>query len=202
MDPARPEAEKEVVARECPELDELRVAAGCVHLILHVRGDWEAGRSERVAEAERRTQAAQTWARSASYRARYGRRIAVLRMQTDGAVPSIVASVFAESGIEIEDLSLPPAPDGPSCVSCGRTQLREDQAAMSDDGWCCPACLRAWNVRAQPSLAKPPRRLHIPARVLWPLLLLLGVVFVYLVGNELRYLSHMNRIIRAHMPTQ
>jgi hypothetical protein len=188
------------IKSECPELDDLRVAPGCVHLILHVRGDWEAGRGERVAEAERRTAAATRWAQSASFRSHFERRIGVLRMQTDGPVPSIVASVFAESGIEVEDLSLAPASDGPTCVSCGRSQLREEQAAMSDDGWNCPACLRAWNVRAQPSLGKPARRFFIPARVLYPLLLILGLLFIYAVGNELRYLSNMNRIIRAHMP--
>lgn len=198
----QPRAEKEVIARECPELDDLRVAPGCVHLILHVRGDWESGRSERVAEAERRTAAAARWAGSASFRSHYPGRLGVVRMQTDGPVPSIVASVFSESGIEVEDLSLPAADDGPTCVSCGRNRLREEQAAMTDDGWCCPACLRAWNVRAQPSLGKPARRLYIPPRVLWPFLIILGLGFLYAVGNELRYLSHMNRIIRAHMPNQ
>lgn len=195
-------ADKDVIASECPELDELRVSSGCVHLILHVRGDWDSGRSERVAEAERRTGAAARWAQSASFRRHYDRRIGVVRMQTDGPVPSIVASVFAENGIEIEDLSLPPASDGPTCAACGRVQLREEQAAMTDDGWNCPSCFRAWNVRAQPSLGKPARRFFIPPRVLWPMLLLLGVLFIYFVGSELRYLSHMNHIIRAHMPTQ
>lgn len=199
-EPTSPDLEP--VRSDCPAVDGLRKSDSCVHLIVHVRGDWEQGRSQRVEEAERRTQQAQTYARSPAFRQRFESRIGVVRMQTDGPVPSIVASVLAERGIEIEDLSVPPRADGPTCSFCGRSQLTEEQAAMTDSGWGCPSCFRAWSVKNQPQLDKPPRRIHIPARVLWPLLVILGLLFLYAVGNELRYLTHMNRIIRQHIPTQ
>lgn len=187
---------------DCPTLDALQPGDGCVHLIFRVRGDWEAQREACVHEAEERAAAAQAYAQSAAFRQRFPGRIGVVRMQTDEAVPSIVASVFAERGIEIEDLSAPVAEDGPRCSFCGRDKLTPDQAAMTDGGWSCPSCFRAWTLRTQPQLGRPARRIHIPPWLLWSTLVVLGLLFLYGVGNELRYLTHMNRIIRQHMPTQ
>lgn len=186
----------------CPEVDEQRVHSTCVHLLIRLPGDWAADRAMLVPVLETRTAAATAFARSPAFRAAYGDRIGVVRVQTDGPVPSVVASILSEQGIEVEDRSAPGSPDGPTCSVCGRPQLTPEQANMTDTGWHCPTCFRAWNVRAQPQLARPTRRIRIPPRVLWPLLVLLGLAFLFAVANELRYLSHMNQIIRQHMPRE
>jgi hypothetical protein len=186
--------------KHCPAVDALLENPRCVHLLVHIRGDWDRGREARVREAEERTSLAQSYAQSAPFRARYPGRIGVVRMQTDEAVPSVVASVLTERGIEVEDLSAPRDEGGPACATCGRDRLTPEQAAMTDEGWSCPSCFRAWTVRTQPQLAKPTRRIVIPPWLLWSALIVLGLLFLYAVGNELRYLTHMNRIIRQHMP--
>ncbi|MBL9004827.1 MAG: hypothetical protein JNJ46_11305 [Myxococcales bacterium] len=189
-------------ASDCPVLDALLPNDTSVHLIVHVRGDWGAQREARVREAEERTETALAYARSAAFRTRFPGRIGVVRMQTDGAVPSVVASVFAERGIEIEDVSAKAPEDGPRCAFCGRDKLLPEQAAMTDGGWSCPSCFRAWTLRTQPQLDTPRRRIIIPPWLLWSALAVLGLLFLFAVGNELRYLTHMNRIIRQHIPSQ
>jgi hypothetical protein len=187
---------------DCPELDALQENSACVHLLIRLRGDWAAQRPALVEAMEQRTHAALAYANSAAFRQRFGDRIGVVRVQTDGAVPSVVAAVFSERGVEIEDLSAARPSDGPTCGFCGRTQLSTEQATMTDEGWSCPSCFRAWNVKAQPQLAKPPRRFFIPPQILWPLLALVALLFLVGVAIELRHLSHMNQIIRQHMPTE
>lgn len=197
-----PPATSDTDTSDCPALDALLPNDTCVHLLVYVQGDWDAQREQRVREAEARTNDAMAYAQSSTFRQRFPGRIGVVRMQTDEAVPSIVASVFAERGIEIEDLSAKAPEDGPRCSFCGRERLSAEQAAMTDSGWSCPSCFRAWTVRNQPQLGKPTRRIRVPPWLLWSTLVVLGLLFVFAVGNELRYLTHMNHIIRQHIPTQ
>lgn len=193
---------------ECPEIRAVVATDMAVHLILRVDLDWEARREEAVAELERKTQAATAFAASPGFKARYGSRIGVLRVQCQHAPPSIVAHLLAEQGIELEDLR-PAAPagdtaaqDAPSCSFCGRERLPADKALMTDSGWACPACHRAWTLKNQPQLGQTPRRLRIPPRLIFPMLLLFAVVFAVFAYYELTRLNGMNQTIRQHMPRE
>jgi hypothetical protein len=179
----------------CKEVS-LQLSYGhCVHLILHVEGDWECDRETMVEEMERRLASVEEYSQSAAFRKHFGQRVPVLRVQTAGIAPSVVEYLLAERGIEIENLRQELNPDGPNCVDCGRQHLSEAQAAMSARGWVCPSCHRARRLWLQPQQTRSPRLLQVPARVLWPLLAVLSTLFFVGVGYELSYLGRINQAL-------
>lgn len=200
---------------ECPEVHAIVTTDLAVHLILRVELDWEAQREDAVAELEKKTRAATAFASSPAFKSRYGARIGVMRVQTTHPPPSIVAHLLSEQGIELEppDLtaqaaqvaaaaSAPDAADRPSCSFCPRAGLAADRAMMTDHGWACPACFRAWTLKNEPQLGQAPRRLRIPPRFIVPLLVALAVVFAVFAYYELTRLNGMNQVIRQHMPRE
>lgn len=185
---------------ECQDIDALVSTEHAVHMILKVSGDWDSDRDATVAELERRIKAATAYAESPAWKTRFATRIGVVRVQSPTPAPSIVAHLLNEQGIELEDLSIKGPDDGPTCGYCGREKLPHEQAAMTDSGWACPSCLRAWNVKAQPELAKKPRQLRIPPRFIWPIVIAVMVLFAVGLFYELGHLNKMNRVIRMHVP--
>jgi hypothetical protein len=175
-----------------------------VHLILHIDHDWEKEREAAVAEVEHKTQAATAFAASPAFKARYGDRIGVLRVQSPTVAPSIVAHLLTEQGIELEHLGAPwpENTESPRCSFCARDHLSVEQSAMTDSGWACPACFRAWTIKNQPQLLHKERRLRIPPRLVLPLILLVAVLFAIWAAYELRRLSAMNTNIRMHLPRE
>ncbi len=190
---------------ECPELHAVVTTAIGVHLILLVEGDWETQREATVAELERKTQAATAFAAGPEFKARYGERIGVLRVQSPMQPPSIVAHLLEEQGIELEHLG---AADGGEaleqqhCSFCGRDRLPVDKALMTDSGWACPSCFRVWNLKNEPQLGKKPRTLRLPPRFIIPLIVGFAVLFAVFAYYELTRLNGMNQIIRQHMPRE
>ena len=72
---------------------------------------------------------------------------------------------------------------------------------MTEEGWACPSCFRAWRIRQEPQLAKPARRWpRLPNKLVMPLALLIALLFVIWAIYELGRLNGMNSIIRQHMP--
>jgi hypothetical protein len=195
---------------ECPEIDAVVTTEIAVHLILRLHRDWEHDREATSAELERRTQAATRFAASPQFKARYGDRVGVLRVQTTSPAPSIVAHLLGEQGIELEQPEPSPATDaadaaaepGSACSFCDRRQLRSDQVTMTDRGWACAACHRAWSLKSQLAVLDKPRRLRIPPRLIVPLLVCFGVLFALGCFYELRRLNSMNRMIRQHIPRE
>lgn len=171
-----------------------------VHLLIHLRGDWHSDRESLVAELLRRTESAQAYARSAAFLKAYPQRVGVVRVQTEGTAPSVIDSVLGERGIELENLAEPGPSDGPSCVQCGREHLSPSQAAMGEEGWTCPSCLRAWRLRSQPQRYAAPFSLTVPSKVVFSVLALLVGLFVVGIGYELGHLHRMNQVIRAQLP--
>lgn len=190
---------------ECPEIHALVTTDHAVHLILKVDPAWSSAREAAVAEVERKTQAATAFAASPAFKARYGSRIGVLRVQSAEPAPSIVAHLLTEQGVELEHLGAdPPAADAETqtCSFCGRAPLTTDQAEMTDSGWACPSCFRAWTIKNQPQLLVKPRRLRVPPRLVLPLILLAAALFAFFLYSELRRLNSMNSVIRQHLPRE
>jgi hypothetical protein len=179
----------------CKEVSQQLVYAHCVHLVLHIRGDWERDREAMVEELEQRREAAEQYAQSGAFRKQFGRRVAVLRVQAEGVAPSIVEYLLAEQGIEIENLQEELHPDGPSCVDCGRQHLSEVQVVMSARGWVCPSCYRARRLWLQPRQTVDLSLFQVPALVLWPLLAILSTLFFVGVGFELSNLGQINQAL-------
>lgn len=208
---------------ECPEIHSTVTTELGVHLILHIDKDWDADRQAAVAELERKTQAATAFAASPEFKARFGTRIGVLRVQSSAAAPSIVAHLLSEQGIELEHLPGSAAADpragdsagspgtpadataeaeAPGCSFCGRQHLPPEKATMTDSGWACPACFRVWTLKTQPQLLTKERRLRFPPRLILPLIIAVAVLFALGAYYELRRLNSMNRVIRQHLPRE
>lgn len=187
---------------ECPEIQELVLTEHAVHLIVRVGGDWEAEREATSAELERLTGAATAFANSPAFRARYGSRIGVVRVQSQKAAPSVVSHLMAEQGIELEELTAEKPEAGERCHFCGREPLSVEQASLTDQGTACPSCFRAWTLQNQPQLMKKPRRFRIPPRLVLPLIAVLSLLFFAGLFYEFRRLNNMNSIIRQHLPTE
>ena len=188
---------------ELPEVAAFVETDDAVHLVVRIEHDWDTSREAAVAEFERKCDAAEAYAGSAAFRARFGSRIGVVRAQSPRPAPSIVTHLLEQRGVEFEDLSAPAAEPGERCASCGRTGLRPEQAQMTDRGWACPACARAFWVRSQPRLAKPPRRLpRLPLGVYMVLIAVTAILFVLFFYRQLQLLNHTSGIIRQHMPRQ
>lgn len=189
---------------EQPEISEILVCDLAVHLILHIEGDWDGARQASTDELNRKTQVATAFARSPAFAAKFGARIGVLRVQTRHQAPSIVASLLHEQGIELEPTAnaLPTTDSEPpqTCCFCARGPLSAEQAQMTDSGWACPSCLRAWTVKQQPELMRPPRQLSIPRKLWLPLAILVAALFCIGTYLELRRLNRASNIIRMHMP--
>jgi hypothetical protein len=192
---------------ECPEIHAIVTTDHAVHLILQVVHPWASEREAAVAEVERKAKAATAFAASPEFKARYGARIGVLRVQSPEPAPSIVAHLLTEQGIELEPTGpKPPAgpddADRPACSFCDRTELTTEQAAMTDSGWACPSCFRAWTIKNQPQILQKPRRLRIPSRLVIPLIVLAAALFALFLYSELRRLNSMNNVIRQHLPRE
>ncbi len=187
---------------ECTTVDALVLTDHAVHLILRVSGNWESDRDRTVADLEQRIAEVCSFATSAVFRQRFGARIGVIRVQPQFVAPSIVVHLLTEQGIELEQPDAAHPEDGPSCVECPRQHLNAEQAAMTDHGWACPACFRAWNVRSHPQMLQKPRRWRIPQRLLWPLVIFVMAFYAFVTFYKLQGLSNMNRVIRQHIPTE
>lgn len=173
-----------------------------VHLVVSVDGDWDGARAETVAEAERYCDAAQAFADGDVFRTRYPGRVGVVRLLTKYAPPDIVSQVLTERGVEIEVTSASQQGDG-RCSYCHRDKLSDQQVSMTDEGWACPSCFRAWLLRQQSD--KPRERSivsKLSSRLIFPLLLVVVALFILGVLHELRRLNQASNIIRQHMPTQ
>jgi hypothetical protein len=173
-----------------------------VHIVIPIHGDWNQRREQMVFELEQRTQQALCYAESPQFRKRYQDRVGVVRVQTESEAPTVVEGVLAERGIELENVKQQRPLDGPSCALCPRQRLHPKQAAMSECGWVCPSCLRALSLRHQPQQRRTPIELRIPTRLVLPLVAVMASLFVIGVGYELRHLSQMNQVIRAHLPKE
>ena len=193
---------------ECPEVHSVVTTEIGVHLVLLIEGDWEAQREAAVAELERKTQAATAFAAAPAFKARYGERIGVLRVQSRAQPPSIVAHLLSEQGIELEHLvpadgvESAAATEPERCSFCGRDRLPVEKALMTDSGWACPSCFRVWNLKNEPQLGQKPRSLRLPPRFIIPLIVGLAVIFAVFAYYELTRLNGMNQIIRQHMPRE
>ena len=108
----------------------------------------------------------------------------------------------SERGVEIEVTSASQQGDG-RCSYCHRDKLSDQQVSMTDEGWACPSCFRAWLLRQQSD--KPRERSivsKLSSRLIFPLLLVVVALFILGVLHELRRLNQASNIIRQHMPTQ
>lgn len=188
---------------EVPGIVSVLLAPHAVHLVVAVDGDWEHSRIETVAEAEQRCEAAQAFADSEIFRTRYAGRIGVVRLLTKYPPPEIVHQVLTERGIEIEVASESGRGDL-TCALCKRRQLVEQQISMTDEGWACPSCFRAW--LAHQESARRPRGQSLlsklSSKLIFPLLLVVIALFVMGVLYELRRLNQVNNVIRQHLPTE
>ena len=182
------------------DIDDAITTEHAVHLVIRVRDGWDSAREELVAEVEARTRAATAYAASPAFKQRFGTRIGVVRVQSPSPAPSIVSHLLTEQGIELEDLSAEHPADGETCVFCNRQKLRSDEGGITDSGYACPSCLRAWSVKTQPDLLRKPRSFRIPPRLFWPLLIAAIALFAFGVYYELTRLNTMNRVIRMHVP--
>lgn len=69
---------------------------------------------------------------------------------------------------------------------------------MTDSGWACPSCLRAWTVKQQPELVRPPRQASIPRKLWLPLAILVAALFCIGTYLELRRLSQSRQQHHPH----
>lgn len=181
----------------------LRVTPQAVHLVLASSGDWEAARAETVAEVERLCDLAEAFAQSGEFARRFPNRSGVLRLVVQHAPPEIVRQVLTERGVEIEVAAESKTGDK-SCELCQRQGLSDQIVSMTDEGWACPSCFRAWLARQDAS--RRPRAASLLGkfsnRLIFPLLLVIVALFVMGVLHELKRLNQASNIIRQHMPTQ
>ena len=188
---------------EVPAIVSVRVTAQAVHLVVSVDGDWDLARSETVAEAEQRCESAQEFAESERFRNRYPGRVGVVRLVVKHAPPEIVREVLTERGVEIELLGESASGDK-TCALCKREKLAENVVSMTDEGWACPSCFRAWLLH-QEQAGKPrskSRLSMLSSRLIFPLLLVVVALFVWGVLHELKRLNQAGNVIRQHLPTQ
>jgi len=199
-------SDQEAVAEHPPSevsaIDSMLRTRHAVHLVVSVNGDWDAARAETVAQAESRCESAQAFADGELFRARYPGRVGVVRLRTQHAPPDIVSQVLTERGVEIEVIDSSAQGDS-RCSFCGRDKLQEQLVSMTDEGWACPSCFRAWLLRQQSERPRDKSVLSkLSSRLIFPLLLVVVALFVIGVLHELRRLNQASNIIRQHMPTQ
>ena len=74
---------------------------------------------------------------------------------------------------------------------------------MTDEGWACPCCFRAWLARqdAGASSSRWDAAGKLSNRLIFPLLLIVVSLFVIGVLYELKRLNQTSNVIRQHMPT-
>jgi hypothetical protein len=192
------------VASEHPDAAEFIETESAVHVVFRVDRDWDGEREAAVAETERKMAGLRAFIASAPFHGRFGTRTGVLRMRTGRQPPSIVAHLMADAGVEIEAEDRPRADPGERCAFCGRSGLWEDQVSMTERGWACPSCFRAWSVQQD---ARLPRVGHLPGERrlpgwAWTMgLLLLLTLCVYGAYWTLDRMNGMNHVIRSHLPS-
>jgi hypothetical protein len=192
------------VAAAHPDAEELIETETAVHVVLRVAQDFAAEGEAAVAEVQRKLAALRQHIASPAFRARHGDRVAVLRLRTPTTPPSIVVHLLQEEGVELEAEDRPRAAPGERCALCGRTGLWEDQVSMTEEGWACPSCFRAWGLRQQRGGARGEpmagaRRVSSTVRTVGLLLFLLGCFILAL--WTLDGMHRANRLIRFHLPT-
>lgn len=176
--------------------------ASAVHLIFRVDRDWEAERAEAVAEVEAQVEGLLEYARSPAFQQRHGARTGVLRLRTRSEPPTIVVQVLQERGVEVEVEDRPRPQPGQRCELCARTGFEETQVTMTGQGWACPSCARAWALQQAPPPRQPGRleqRLR-SGKTLMVALVALLLLCLYGVYYTLSGMSHMNHVIRTHLP--
>ena len=91
-----------------------------------------------------------------------------------------------------------------TCALCQREKLTDNVVSMTDEGWACPSCFRAWLLH-QEQAGKPrskSRLSMLSSRLIFPLLLVVVALFVWGVLHELKRLNQAGNVIRQHLPTQ
>lgn len=188
-----------------PDATELVETDSAVHVVLRVDADWEREREAAVAELERKLAALRAYIASPAFRERFGARTGVLRLRTPTQPPSIVGHLLGDAGVEVEAEDRPRAEPGARCALCGRDGLWEDQISMTEGGWACPSCFRAWTLQQdarQPRVGSLPGERRLPGWA-WTLgLALLLAVAGYGVYWTLDRLNGASQIIRSHMPQE
>ena len=181
----------------------LRVTAQAVHLVLSVSGDWESARADTVAETERLCDEAERFALSEAFAKRFPGRTGVLRLKTQHPPPEIVRQVLTERGVEMEVTSESSTGDK-TCELCQRSKLSDQAVSMTDEGWACPCCFRAWLARQDAGRRPRAGTLlgKLSNRLIFPLLLIVVSLFVIGVLYELKRLNQASNVIRQHMPTE
>ncbi len=200
--PAQGEAGGDVPS-DIEGISALRVTAQAVHLVLSSSGDWESARADTVSEVEGLCDRAEAFAQSEAFARRFPNRSGVLRLVLAFAPPEIVRQVLTERGVEIEVASESKSGDK-ACDLCQRQNLSDQVVSMTDEGWACPSCFRAWLARQDAS--RRPRASTLLGkfsnRLIFPLLLVVVALFVMGVLYELKRLNQASNVIRQHMPTQ
>ncbi len=185
-------------AKDPPEDPQTVETATAVHLLFCVAHDWESDRDAAVAELERKLAYLEQYAGSPGFRQRHGQRIGVVRMQAPRPLPSVVTQLMNERGIEVEVENAEHPEPGLRCAACGRRRLREDQVSMTENGWACPSCFRAWNLLQ--GVGRPPRRRLLSRFSPWMrLALLAGLAILCLLAlcHEVPRFLQMNDAIRT-----
>ncbi|MFO0577329.1 MAG: hypothetical protein U1A78_25260 [Polyangia bacterium] len=203
----------ELPVPEVPAIESIVTTDHAIHLVVGVGGDWDGGREAAVAELEDKVGAAERFAVSPAFRARFGDRIGIPRAVLAREPPSVVRAVMDERGVELEVKGAAPAGDR-RCELCGRTGFAAEQLLLSDHGWACPSCARAWALhkeggrvyKPQPGLrdseAHAGKLRTLRSRLILPLLLALVAFFVVGALIQLNKLTRINNMIRLHLPRE
>ena len=193
-----------IVATEHPDVAEFIETESAVHVVFRVDRDWAGEREAAVAETERKLGALRAFIASPAFRGRFGARTGVPRLRTPRQPPSVVVQLMTEAGVEVEAEDRPKAYPGERCVLCGRGGLWEDQVSMTERGWGCPSCFRAWSLQQDarlPRVGRLPGERRIPGWA-WTLgLLVLLALCVYGAYWTLDRMNGMNQVIRSHLPS-
>lgn len=188
------------VPSDVPGITAFRVTKQAVHLVLTVAGDWEENRASTVAETERLCDLAEEFANGAAFSGRFPDRIGVLRLLAKHTPPDIVRQVLAERGVEIE------ADGGRDvCALCDRKNICEPDISMTDEGWACPSCFRAWRKRQETTpRSRGADKLvqKLSNKLVIPLVLAVASLFALFVLHQLRRLNQANSNIRMHIPSE
>lgn len=168
-----------------PDIEETVETDVGIHLVFRVALDWETEREQAVAQMERKVAALQEYAASPAYRERFGPRPAVLRMRTPRPPPSVVEVVMNEAGVEVEVMVRPVPEKEIRCAICGRHGLEEQKVLMTNHGWACPSCFRAWRIFGETQAQRPAagERATRPLRRRLPLVVALLVLALAVIGG-------------------
>jgi len=174
-----------------------------VHLVVQVAGDWEAARDETVLETERLCIIADTFANSPAFATRFPNRVGVIRLMVQHAPPDVVKQVLFERGVDIE-LEGETRTGTIACAFCQRTAFSDQQVSMTDQGWACPSCFRAWVKKTESARIKPKRPLwkRLLGVLFYVSMMVFFGIFAYSVLHEFLTMHKASNNIRQHLPRE